>query len=349
MIQSFGKNNEVPEYLNVVSVKIKCPDNSFIKIEAICKPFITAPLTNQNISFAVEKYNYLKRLRLADNSEGEEKKIDILIGLDHYFAFMTGEIIKGANDREPVVMNSKLGWILSGTFHETELSRSTNLSTHMLFINTKSIHYKPQNKHLLLDENDIIKNELNQLLNSDTFSENNEQMDVFESFKNKTSFYNNRYTVELPFKDEQFTDVIPDNFMLSKNRLLHLKDKLDKDKDLLSEYDKIINDYENEGIIESVNENESRAFNTTHYLPHRPVIRNDKETTKVRIVYDASSRIGKESSLNDLLEPGPCLLPLLWCILIRFRLGAIAIVADIKQAFLQINISEKHRDVLRFI
>ena len=61
IIQGFSQNNEVPEFLNVVSVKTRCLDNSFIKIEAICKPFITAPLVNQNILFAVERFDQLLR------------------------------------------------------------------------------------------------------------------------------------------------------------------------------------------------------------------------------------------------------------------------------------------------
>ena len=50
-----------------------------------------------------------------------------------------------------------------------------------------------------------------------------------------------------------------------------------------------------------------------------------------------------------MLDPGPCLLPRLFDILVRFRLGKIGIVADIKKAFLQIAIDEDHRDFLRMI
>ena len=37
-----------------------------------------------------------------------------------------------------------------------------------------------------------------------------------------------------------------------------------------------------------------------HYLPHHAVIRRDKETTKLCVVYDASARSGGPS-LNDYL------------------------------------------------
>ena len=48
--------------------------------------------------------------------------------------------------------------------------------------------------------------------------------------------------------------------------------------------------------------------------------------------------------LNELLEPGPCLLPLFYDIVLRFRLGPIAITAHIKQAFLQISVAKEHQN-----
>nr|XP_047144610.1 uncharacterized protein LOC124818127 [Hydra vulgaris] len=82
-----------------------------------------------------------------------------------------------------------------------------------------------------------------------------------------------------------------------------------------------------------------------HYLPHKPVIRRDKDTTKIRAVFYASySTTGP--SLNDCLNSGPNLLPKIFDILLKFRFNAIGIIADIKQAFLNIEISPEHRDYL---
>ena len=54
-------------------------------------------------------------------------------------------------------------------------------------------------------------------------------------------------------------------------------------------------------------------------------------------------------SLNELLDPGPCLLPHLCDILIRFRLVKMALISDMKQVFLQIQIDTEHQDFLRFL
>ena len=66
-------------------------------------------------------------------------------------------------------------------------------------------------------------------------------------------------------------------------------------------------------------------------------------------MFDASSRFKNKKSLNDVLDPRPCSMPLLFNILLRFRTGKIGLIADIKQAFLQIEVASEHRDLLRFI
>ena len=86
-----------------------------------------------------------------------------------------------------------------------------------------------------------------------------------------------------------------------------------------------------------------------YYLSHRGVVREDHDTTKLRIVFDASAKLRNELSLNDILYRGPCLLPYLYDILLRFRTGKIGLVGDIKQAFLQVEIAEEHRDFVRFL
>ena len=141
--------------------------------------------------------------------------------------------------------------------------------------------------------------------------------------------------------------MIPDNYLLAKIRTEHLLTRLNKNKLLLKKYDDIIKDYLKEGIVEEANNIPEKG--RVHYLPHRAVIRNDKETSKIRVVYDASSKVKNEGSLNDRLESGPCLLPLLFDILLRFRTRKIGLISEIKQAVLQIEISPEHRDYLRFL
>nr|CAD2178770.1 unnamed protein product [Meloidogyne enterolobii] len=89
-----------------------------------------------------------------------------------------------------------------------------------------------------------------------------------------------------------------------------------------------------------------------HYLPHRAVIKIDKNTTKLRIVMDASARPPSQKdapSLNDCLHTGPLLLKQLAGILLRFRFMKRVILADIEKAFLQLGVRETDRDCTRFL
>ena len=79
------------------------------------------------------------------------------------------------------------------------------------------------------------------------------------------------------------------------------------------------------------------------------MIRNDAESTKLRIVYDASVRgSNSDPSLNDCLHPGPPLQNHLWDVLLKSRTYPILLTADLKKAFLQIRIMQDERDSLRF-
>ena len=85
------------------------------------------------------------------------------------------------------------------------------------------------------------------------------------------------------------------------------------------------------------------------YLPHKPVIRTSAQSTKTRVVYDASAKASPNApSLNECLYPGPPLQNKLWDVLVRHRSFPVALCGDIEKAFLQIRIKLQERDALRF-
>ena len=70
----------------------------------------------------------------------------------------------------------------------------------------------------------------------------------------------------------------------------------------------------------------------------------EASTTTVRVVYDASAKVGTGgTSLNDCLNVGPLLNPLLINILLRFREKRVALVGDIEKAFLNIEVDKRNR------
>ena len=115
------------------------------------------------------------------------------------------------------------------------------------------------------------------------------------------------------------------------------------------EYDAVFQKQLQQGIIERVPE-EEEGFDNCYFLPHHGVVREDKETTKLRVVFDGSARaVSSDYSLNDCLDKGPNFTPHIFDILVRFRIHPIGIVADIEKAFHQIAIDPKDRDMLRFL
>ena len=85
-------------------------------------------------------------------------------------------------------------------------------------------------------------------------------------------------------------------------------------------------------------------------LPHHGFVRQDKQTTKLKIVYDGSGKTTSDSvSLNDCLKTGPNLIPKLFDILIQFCWHSIALTADTEKAFLNIEIALSDRDMLHFL
>ena len=79
-------------------------------------------------------------------------------------------------------------------------------------------------------------------------------------------------------------------------------------------------------------------------------MREDKSTTKLRVVYDGSATTKERNySLNDCLYIGPNNIPHLFNILVKFRSHAVGLVADIKKAFLMVGIDHVDRDMLRFL
>ncbi|GFW79681.1 DUF1758 domain-containing protein [Trichonephila clavipes] len=99
-----------------------------------------------------------------------------------------------------------------------------------------------------------------------------------------------------------------------------------------------------EGVIEEIPGKELPI--RTHYLPHRPVIKETStiSSMKIRPVFVASAKINNHPSLNDCLETGNNLIESVPAILARFRLKPIGVISDIRRAFLQITLQEKDRD-----
>jgi hypothetical protein len=67
-------------------------------------------------------------------------------------------------------------------------------------------------------------------------------------------------------------------------------------------------------VIEKASDKPS--WERVYYMPHKPVVRQDVSTTKVRVFFHASSKPHPlASSINNCMFTGPFLQPLLWDII----------------------------------
>ena len=133
---------------------------------------------------------------------------------------------------------------------------------------------------------------------------------------------------------------------MALRRLENTDKGLKKSPDVEQAYNKCIEQYIQKGYVTKTQESE--RLMSRWYLPHFPVLRPDKETTKVRIVFDALARY-EGHSLNDLIHQGPKLQRELFDVLLRFRQQPIALVCDIAEMYLQIGIAHEDKPFHQFL
>lgn len=261
-------------------------------------------------------------------------QVDILIGNDYYYALMSTEKIRLKENL--YLINSEFGWILSG---RTEEVRDDELKVLTYF--QSSYETKLNNPDLPLDMGNV-KNlwDLETIGITDSPKIDQEE-EAIKRFNETTTVKENRCCVSWPWTE--YPPNLPANLGLAYGRLVSLLKRLDKDT--LNDYDKTIKSQLDKEVIEPVLE-EGRCDHPVHYLAHHGVSTPGKP---LRIVFDASARVGDNKSLNQCLYSGPILLEELTGILIRFRSYKIGITADVEKAFLQMALYEKDRDVTRFL
>ena len=87
----------------------------------------------------------------------------------------------------------------------------------------------------------------------------------------------------------------------------------------------------------------------TYYLPMHGVYKESSSTTKLRVVFDASSKSTSDVSLNDTLAVGPMLHPTLDHILLKFRTYRVALSGDISKMYREILLSPPDKQFHRFL
>lgn len=331
-------------------LNIKLKNGKYFCVMANIVPVISGSVQRRKLDGATITHlkQFVSDIELADEIpvENESSCVDLLIGNDYYLDLILSQRI----EVQPglYLLASKLGWIITGRTHDSSMNEDeTSLLilshvTNEVISGEQSVTPKACRFISQPDLTDFWN------LESIGISDNYEQSDderAMKLFKETLKFQDGRYQVTWPWKEDE--PDLPLNRSLALGRLKSCIDRLKKRPLLLKRYDSVIQDQLKKGIIEKVTEKDG---NLVHYIPHHAVITPHKSTTKLRIVYDASSKVNKDvKSLNECLYRGPVMLNNLCGMMMRFRLHKVGLVADIEKAFLQVGLQKSERDVTRFL
>ena len=276
LINAFGAKEEEFKICDKVEIVVGSLFDKFeMKIDTFVVDNICNPLEKHDLYEIQSKYPHLSNIQLADDSNGEGKmEIDLLIGLDHLWKFMQNAKREAEDKQGPVAIKTGLGWILSGPVeikHDKRLSSVNLVPTHVLFrADCESTCEPIANKSL--------EEQIQSLWDLDSIGIRDKQS-VHESFLESIKFEDGRYSVKLPFKSNN--KFLPDNYQLSLARLHNLFKSLSKTPDQLIQYDKVIRDQLEKGIVERVPPESHPQPGSVYYIPHRAVIRHESTTTRL--------------------------------------------------------------------
>ena len=153
-----------------------------------------------------------------------------------------------------------------------------------------------------------------------------------------------RYVVGIPWRNG--TPTANHSYETALKRLIHTEQRLRREESVGLAYSNVISQYIDKGYVRRVIGDSDSG--SCWYLPHFPMLRPDKSTTKVRIVFDAAAKSSGQS-LNDFILPGPKLQQDFVKVLVRFRREQIAIVCDISQMYLRVGLAPEDRRYHRFL
>ena len=179
-IMTFGSNK--PEQVSCQRVEVGLAKDTAVEIRLISVftiPMICEPLAQPTAQVALQHLKHLDGLQLSDAGTDDSFQPDLLIGIDHYWSFMTGEYIHLPNG--PVAMNTLLGWIVSGPMLGPFEEDPTSLVTHVL---RATMSERESNRRL--------ERQLQGFWNLESIGIHDEECSVYEQFSDIVKFREGR-------------------------------------------------------------------------------------------------------------------------------------------------------------
>uniref|UniRef100_A0A1I7W6R0 DUF1758 domain-containing protein n=1 Tax=Heterorhabditis bacteriophora TaxID=37862 RepID=A0A1I7W6R0_HETBA len=313
LIHKFGSEHPERQECNVITIDIFDQDGQQHSLHLHTSDILTTTL--QRAKLSSEDLQFIRRndIDLALPKKQNEIQPQILLGCDQLWTLLSTD-------------GTQLGYIVSG------LQRETTAIAHR--VNTIVSPY--------LDNG--YRETWERFWTMDSSGINEFHGQDIQQFRETIQLREDGYYVRLPWKEHQ--PPLPDNRAIAMKRLDSVLKSLKNNSWTMNEYDKTFKEQLKQGILEEVDENDP-IDGILHYIPHQAVITPQKDTTKLRVVFDASAHYKGCPSLNEVIHQGPLIMPELYGMLLRFRIPSYVIIADVEKAFLQVRLQEADRDATR--
>ena len=270
-----------------------------------------------------------RNIQLADPEFDEPAEVDMLIGSGTTLStFCVGQInLSTAGGLDLYLQKTRLGWIIGGAFPTDGLS--------------------PYNRqcHAITME-DVMKRfwEIEEIATKRYNSP--EEISCEDHFKRTVTRNNEgRYIVALPFNSKK--DQLGESRLMATKRLIGLERKLERDPELKTKYNAVLQEYLTLGHMSEVKDNATTGGG--FYLPHHAVIKDSSLTTKVRVVFDGSAKSSTGIALNDTLMVGPTIQDDIFSLLLRFRNYQYVLTGDIEKMYRQFEVRKEDRKYQRIL
>ena len=296
------------------------------KATAFILPVVTGRQPDSPVN--AEQWNHLKDLPLADERYHRPGKVDVLLGAEIAMQAFLGKQMPGPPG-SPTAHATVFGWVVAGS----TVDDSRALSVHTMTITAEPTISDLLQRHWKIEE----------IPQKPLFTKEEKRCeDLFETTTIQDQ--EGRFIVRIPFRAER--PVLGPSREIAMRRLIANENRIIRDKSLHQQYVDFIDDYHGQGHMEEVQQMEKYG---AAYLPHHAIIRPGAQTTKLRVVFDASCKTGNGRSFNDEQLVGPVIQDDLTSIIMRFRLYKYAINGDISQMYRQIWVHEDDRKYQRIL
>ena len=276
--------------------------------------------------------------------------LGLLIGYDCSQALLPRRVESG-NDDEPYAIETDLGWSVVGVKTDNSMTKSNAQAYGVLTKTEQSVCFtakrtKAKEVFVTRDILQILDQEFRDTASRTDFRSNKISQDDLKFMdivsKNIRQDDEGYYMMPLPLKINQG---LPDNRSVAEQRFKGLLRRFERDPLYKKLYTEFMQGLLDRGEAEIVPDR--CPSSERWYLPHHGVL-HPRKPGKIRVVWDCSSKYNG-MSLNDILLQGPDMNNTLLGVLLRFRLGEIAMSCDIEKMFFQFRVNPEHRDFLRYL